>query len=168
MIRLWPHRIRGDGHFVALMKKAGEAAPVVRRTGTGIPSAQVEKMPGRWAQALQGYVTADWEGHLDALPPEMPDLTGLRLMRRGLRLGERSRQHSTPDHALAMAFGPDFFDRSVKLDDEAARAFLAGEAMALGAPDGWTHVSWRGYPLGFGKMSQGTLKNHLPKGLRLR
>ena len=45
---------------------------------------------------------------------------------------------------------------------------LSGRDVAFDAPDGWTHVSWRGFPLGFGKMSQGVLKNHLPKGLRLR
>ena len=67
-----------------------------------------------------------------------------------------------------MAFAPESFDRVVSLDDGAARAFLAGEALPMNAPDGWTHVSWRGHPLGFGKMSQSTLKNHLPKGLRIR
>jgi len=168
MLRLWPHRLRGDGHFVALMKREGDAAPRVRREGPGLSAARIDDLPGRWVRALEGCVIEERAGALEALPPEMPDLDGLRVIRRGLRLGGGPRRHAPPDHALAMAFGPEGFDRRAELDDGAARLFLAGEAMALDAPDGWTHISWRGHPLGFGKVSQGILKNHLPKGLRWR
>ena len=79
-----------------------------------------------------------------------------------------SRGYPKPAHALAMAFSPKFFDRTQSLDEASARAYLSGETIPLDAPDGWTHVSFQGWPLGFGKMTQGTLKNHLPKGLRIR
>jgi len=167
MLRLWPHRVRGDGHFVALLKKDGEGAPAQRRRAGQVPRTLTDALPGRWAEALDGWCIAESGGYLDALPPQMPELTGLRALRRGLRLAEQGKNRVTPDHALAMAFAPGYFDRAVSLDDLAARAYLAGEALPADAPDGWTHVSWRGFPLGFGKMSQGTLKNHLPKGLRL-
>ena len=36
------------------------------------------------------------------------------------------------------------------------------------AAAGYAAVCWRGHPLGFGKLAGGMLKNHLPKGLRLR
>ena len=169
MLRLWPHRIRGDGHFVALMKRAGEAMPSSPPPWSDhIPGALLDALPGSWAQALSGWRVSDNGGFYDALPPEMPDLSGLRVLRRGLRLAQQGRNHIIPDHALAMAFPPADFARTVSLDDSAAAAFLRGEALPADAPDGWTHVSWRGFPLGFGKMTQGTLKNHLPKGLRLR
>ncbi|MBR1560975.1 MAG: RNA methyltransferase, partial [Clostridia bacterium] len=50
--------------------------------------------------------------------------------------------------------------------DARAAAYLAGEALSADAENGWARVEWRGMPLGWGKVSQGTLKNHLPKGLR--
>ena len=168
MLRLWPHKLKGEGHFVALLRREEEAAPTSLRKGWKIPETQIEKMPGRWAGVLDSFIIAEWGGVLEALPLEMPDLSGVRVLRRGLRLGEQGKKYSMPDHALSMAFAPQFFERRAALDDDRARAYLAGEAFAFDAPDGWTHVSWRGYPLGFGKMSQGTLKNHLPKGLRLR
>ncbi len=184
MLRLWPHRIKGDGHFVALMKRAGEAlptlpspragqvpqarldAPTPPRTGQ-IPQTLLDALPGPWAEALDGWRVLEKGGYYDALPPGMPDLSGLRVLRRGLRLAQQGKNHIIPDHALAMAFPPAAFDRTVSLDSLTASAFLRGEALPADAPDGWTHVNWRGFPLGFGKMSQGTLKNHLPKGLRL-
>lgn len=167
MLRLWPHKLKGDGHFIALMRRAGEAAPAPRRQAGRMPTALADALPGRWAGALDGWAIEESNGRVDALPPEMPDLDGLRALRRGVRLCE-AKGFIRPDHALAMAFAPEFFERRASLDDRGARAFLAGEAFAFDAPDGWTHVSWRGFPLGFGKMSQGVLKSHLPKGLRLR
>lgn len=166
-LRLWPHRLRGDGHFVALMTRRGGAAGAPVRGAGRIPGALTLALPGRWTEALSGWVVSETNGFVDALPPEMPNLNGLRTLRRGLRLCE-AQGYVKPGHALAMAFPPSAFDRRVSLDDESARAYLGGEAFSIDAPDGWTHVSWRGFPLGFGKMSQGTLKNHLPKGLRLR
>jgi NOL1/NOP2/fmu family ribosome biogenesis protein len=169
MLRLWPHRIKGDGHFVALLKRAGEVLPSPPSPRIGqVPRMLPDALPGSWAEALDGWSVSEKGGFFDALPPEMPDLTGLRVLRRGLRLAEQGKNHVTPDHALAMAFPPAAFDRAISLGDAAASTFLHGEALPAEAPDGWTHVSWRGYPLGFGKMTQGTLKNHLPKGLRLR
>jgi 16S rRNA C967 or C1407 C5-methylase (RsmB/RsmF family)/NOL1/NOP2/fmu family ribosome biogenesis protein len=167
MLRLWPYRLRGDGHFAALLRREGAAAPSRTRQPGRIPSALQDALPGRWAETLEGWAVEESNGFIRALPPEMPDLSGLRALRSGVHLCE-TRGHLKPDHALAMAFAPDFFGRAVSLDDGPARAYLSGEALATGAPDGWTHVSWRGCPLGFGKVSQGTLKNHLPKGLRVR
>jgi len=167
MLRLWPHKLRGDGHFVALLKRAGEASPAPGRRAGQIPAALRDALPGRWTEALEGWSVEGSGEAFDALPPEMPGLSGLRALRRGLRLGE-VKGYAKPDHALAMAFQPGCFERAVSLDDGAACAYLRGEALPADAPDGWTHVSWRGFPLGFGKMSQGTLKNHLPKGLRVR
>jgi NOL1/NOP2/fmu family ribosome biogenesis protein len=169
MLQLWPHRLRGDGHFVALLRRAGEAPTASRPPRVGqIPRALLDALPGSWAKALDGWSVLEKGGYYDALPPEMPDLTGRRVLRRGLRLAQQGKNHIIPDHALAMAFQPAAFDRTVSLDDVDAADFLRGLALAADAPDGWAHVGWRGFPLGFGKMSQGTLKNHLPKGLRLR
>jgi 16S rRNA C967 or C1407 C5-methylase (RsmB/RsmF family)/NOL1/NOP2/fmu family ribosome biogenesis protein len=167
MLRLWPHRLLGDGHFVALMRRVGELYPSLHRSVGTPPQALLNALPGHWAENLQGWSVIETKGFIDALPPEMPDLSGVRVLRRGLRLCE-TKGYVKPDHALAMAFPPEYFARAVSLDDVAARAFLGGETIPMDAPDGWTHVSWRSFPLGFGKMSQGILKNHLPKGLRLR
>jgi NOL1/NOP2/fmu family ribosome biogenesis protein len=46
-------------------------------------------------------------------------------------------------------------------------AYLKGETIrAKDGTSGWTLVSVEGYPLGWGKASEGQLKNHFPKGLR--
>ena len=52
--------------------------------------------------------------------------------------------------------------------DEQAASYLSGEAFPVDVPSGWTLAAWRGLPLGWCKITGGTLKNHLPKGLRRR
>jgi NOL1/NOP2/sun family putative RNA methylase len=167
MLRLWPHRLRGDGHFVALLFRSGEGRLPQKKSAGGIPDALGALLPGRWAERFEGFSVAEANGVFSALPGALPELSGLRVLRGGLRLCD-VRGHVKPDHALAMAFSPQDFDRAVTLDEAKARRYLAGEALRLDAPSGWTHVSWRGLPLGFGKVSEGALKNHLPKGLRIR
>ena len=65
-----------------------------------------------------------------------------------------------------MALPPRLAQRRVLLPDAQALAFLRGEALHAAGDRGWTLVAWRGLPLGWGKAVDGTLKNHLPKGLR--
>ena len=99
------------------------------------------------------------------VPRDMPDLSGLRVLRDGLRLARAGKNYVEPDHALAMALFPEQAAGALDLDDEGALRYLAGET--FDAPGrGWTLVTHRGLPLGWGKIANGTLKNHLPKGLR--
>ena len=52
--------------------------------------------------------------------------------------------------------------------DEQAASYLSGEAFPVDAPTGWTLAAWRGLPPVILHQPSGTLKNHLPKGLRRR
>lgn len=45
---------------------------------------------------------------------------------------------------------------------------MEGEALTMDTPDGWVLITCGGLSLGWGKASGGVIKNHLPKGLRLR
>ncbi|RMF31546.1 MAG: Fmu (Sun) protein, partial [Chloroflexi bacterium] len=45
-------------------------------------------------------------------------------------------------------------------------AYLRGKPLHLPGPEGWLLVTVDGFPLGWGKRVQGTVKNHYPKYLR--
>ncbi len=99
-------------------------------------------------------------------------LRGLHILRAGLCVGtivgaERGRGRFEPDHALAMAWNVSDGGRFFPVESvESATAYLHGET--LPAPDvrGWHMVTFCGLPLGWGKASDGVMKNHYPKGLR--
>lgn len=174
MLRLWPHRVRGDGHFVAKLRRAGDA-PGPRECPATRPDREVARLIDALEQdvcALPDVVSGmrffrqgDW---LCARPAMCPNLDGLRAVSPGLQLLRVGRNHIEPAHALAMALPPACARRRAELDEAQARAWLRGEALPLDGADGWTLVTHRGLPLGWGKRSGGTLKNHLPKGLRRR
>ena len=90
------------------------------------------------------------------------------VLRAGLPLATLGRSHIEPAHALAMALDPETARQTINLTDEQAASYLSGEAFPVDAPTGWTLAAWRGLPLGWCKITGGTLKNHLPKGLRRR
>jgi len=173
MLRLFPHRLRGDGHFVARLRRGGESKAV--EAAPGRPDRAVaawvealEREACRLPEAVSGMLFVRQGDWLYARPSACPDLNGLRVISPGLCLARIGRNHIEPAHALAMAVDPAGARRRFDLDEAAARAWLRGEAVPCKGERGWTLALHRGMPLGWGKVSDGTLKNHLPKGLRRR
>jgi len=184
--RFWPHLGGGEGHFVALM----------RRMGTGIMSraraSQPTRLPKRafhpFLDFCQGTLNIEWPAeslalrgsYLYALPGRQPDLDGLRLIHSGWWLGTLKKERFEPSHALAMALQPGEARRSLKLrlDDERVHGYLRGDVLgieiherealqpSLHAGNGWILTTVEGFPLGWGKLVKGVVKNYYPRGLR--
>ena len=126
-----------------------------------------------------GYQFLMFGEQLYAVHADCPGLDGLTVLRPGLHLGTVKKGRFEPSHALALALTPAMIedlhleDRCIQLvgDDLAAR-YLKGEALAesvlarLPEHEGWNLVMYGGFPLGWGKVSGGSVKNHYPKGLR--
>ncbi len=102
-------------------------------------------------------------------------LHDLHVLRAGVRAGtvmglERGRLRFEPDHALAMAMdvAPETLPTGYfKIEtEELAVAYLRGETLSAPGVRGWRVMTYRGLPLGWGKASDGIMKNHYPKGLR--
>lgn len=172
-VRLWPHHLRGEGHFIAkLVRPAGPGTARGNRTrGRGLSRVSRE-VAGAWrgfvAEALEGdpgEVTVTGERAYLVPDPEVAG-AGVRLVRPGLLAGRARPGRFEPAHALAMAAGVVTARRVREVDDQEAAAFVRGETLASGEAAGWALVSWNGWPLGWGRAAGGVLKNHYPKGLR--
>jgi NOL1/NOP2/fmu family ribosome biogenesis protein len=61
--------------------------------------------------------------------------------------------------------GPTVARRVRELDEDEAASWVRGETLDAHGLAGWTLVTWRGWPLGWGRGVGGALKNHYPKGL---
>ena len=188
-VHLYPHEIRGEGHFVSLLRKSPDepgapepdsprrAAKPARGRGEGARKEKKEQpaiavpedvlAPGVSFGRLYAAGDSLW-----ALPEGLDDLTrlsGLRVLRTGLLLARQEGRRAEPDHALAMALRPEEAARTAELTHAQALAYQAGEALDLGALEpGWTLLTLCGVSLGFGKQAGGVMKNHYPKGLRRR
>ncbi len=95
----------------------------------------------------------------------------LHILRAGVCVGhiagaERGRGRLEPDHALAMLKGVESGQSFPLESEEDATAYLRGETLPAPGRRGWHIVTYKGLPLGWGKASDGVMKNHYPKGLR--
>ena len=80
-------------------------------------------------------------------------------------MGETVKGRFEPAHALAMAAGCPL-RRRTELSEADALRYLRGETLPTDL-SGWCAVTHAGLALGLGKGTDGVLKNHLPKGLRM-
>lgn len=177
MLRAFPHRVRGDGHFVALLRKAPAPGRMKktnekkRAAHDGIAPEAAVKMLEETACALPDFIRTQrlfsMGDRVYCAPQDAPALQGVRTVSPGLCLMRAGRSHVEPAHALAMALPPALAHRRVMLSFEAACAYLTGEAIEYDGPQGWTLALYRDMPLGWAKASNGLLKNHLPSALRI-
>lgn len=176
--RIWPHRVHGEGHFVAMLRKknTGEIHGV-----NWYHPARV-KLPDE-VQEFLGHIRWDFDisrmelqkDRLYYLPKQMPSVKGLRMLRNGLFLGEIKKNRFEPSQSLALALRAEEFDQSISLpvEDERVIRYLKGETIELereaanaGIKSGLVLLCVDGYPLGWGKLNSGTLKNKYLPGWR--
>ena len=107
------------------------------------------------------------------MPENLPDLRGIRFLRTGLLLGELKKKRFEPSQALAMNLTRDEYAHTINLsaDDERVGRYLKGETIEVDdltsvKEKGWQLVCVDGFPLGWGKLSGGTLKNKYLPGWR--
>lgn len=170
MLRLWPHITKGEGHFVALLQKDGDspcACPKEKSACTPLTRQEMTVVHDFLSEHLINppSVSGRFLGHVVSLPDApLPDLSGLRILRLGLQLGDIKGKLFQPDHALALAL-PVRFTHPVS--EEEAALYQSGQVLPCGdGVKGWLCPVYGGMQLGWGKASQNQIKNHYPKGLR--
>ncbi|MDO4333606.1 MAG: RsmF rRNA methyltransferase first C-terminal domain-containing protein [Eubacteriales bacterium] len=175
-IRLWPHKVKGEGHYLAVLRKEGDVPAGYRgrcRFGTeaGIAKKDCEGYLQFQAENLKTAfdgVFLKFGDQLYLAPENTPSLRGLKALRPGLHLGTMKKNRFEPSHALAMALKPQEAARSLALaaDSAECRAWLNGMTLSAQGEKGWYLVTADGYSIGWGKLAGTVLKNHYPKGLR--
>ncbi len=181
--RFWPHLEKGEGHYMALLKKAGElsehkalsnGAKLDKGKEKLVLSFIEENLNEETAKALKeqaaenGYIT--FGDQIFLAPPQCPSIRGLKVQRAGLALGEIKKDRFEPSHALALYLKPKMAKRFYGLTKEEATSYIRGEAiqgrMLEQADMGWGILSYMDFSVGWGKASGSQIKNHYPKGLR--
>lgn len=175
-IRLWPHKLKGEGHFVALLKNNSSKAKKIKNHrfqkltkketlfcldflhDCGIASLVKEK-----SLVLYGK-------KVFAVPKLVPDFSSLHTLRCGLHLGNLEKNRFEPSHSLALALMPGQVKNLNHIDfnekDPALISYLKGYGLECEGPKGWTIISANGFALGWGKRSGISVNNAYPKGLR--
>ena len=160
---VWPHRSLGEGQFVALLRRKGTGKA---RITDGSAAFRIPKDAERlWAASNLGMNRPNAQFGSSLVRLEyIPDLEGIKVLRLGLHLAEIRGKNLLPDHAAALAMTRPEGPERILTDAEALR-YLAGESIP-GDEKGWMLMTWQNLVLGWGKGSDGNIRNHYPKGLR--
>lgn len=174
MERLWPHKIEGEGHFVAVLTKndgyEGRAEFEKPLAAKNIPADYLSFAKEFFVEPSMGSSYLMFGDNLYLMPEDMPALDKLKVVRPGLWLGTIKKNRFEPAHALALASTSiaGNLNNTVNLtsDSKELAAYLRGETLNIPGSNGWCAVTVDGYTIGLGKRVNGIVKNHYPKGLR--
>lgn len=220
-VRIWPHKMAGEGHFLALLHKKvpGETAGAQENDRNGHPNR--ETMVDEHKNQVEGTISdikgigkpeikalteffadvsmeMNWKqvevrkGQVYLVPEALGTRKGLVFLRNGLYLGEIRKDRFEPSQSFAMALKKKEYMAVIDLDysDVRVEKYLRGEtlevddivernlqkaeemhnakAMKKRLEKGWQLVCVNGYPLGWGKLVNGTLKNKYHAGWRMK
>lgn len=176
--RILPHLADGEGHYLALLQKQEAAEKKLKYTQNkfwNAPSGKkvvTECLNGILKQQTLSYENLLLFGdQIYLLPPEMPSIKGLKVLRPGLHLGTLKKNRMEPSHALALSLKPQEVRTTLDLnaDCDELQAYLRGLQLSADPGwKGWVLIGVQGCSIGWGKAASGVLKNHYPKGLRIQ
>lgn len=170
--RILPHE-GGEGHFIALLQRHGDAEsvsprPYISPARDGHRDEAAALYADNFiAQPIGDFVTVG--DYVRLLPPELPDIGGCGVIAAGFAVAEICKNRLEPCHAAYLATSLADCRRAVELgtDDPLLLAYLHGEELTVDSERGFTAVGTAGMSVGFGKSVGNRLKNRYPKGLRL-
>ena len=175
-LRLWPHRINGEGHYAAVLVKMGEMPDGYRGIAPGgLEKGVPEKELGEYSAFVKEFLQVKLQGtfmkfgdNIYLMPENMPSLKGLNVLRPGLHIGTLKKNRFEPSHALALALAPGDAVNVYNLDskENTITAYLNGQTFPAEGEKGWYLICVDGFSIGWGKLAGGIMKNHYPKGLR--
>lgn len=154
-VRLWPQRVHAEGHFLALMRKAGQVdrrisvikaidqtvsseVPGKKRKHSGRNTGRIRKqeqrgvvlqIPEEYTSILPDGVPYALDNRVYLLPEGEQPRAGLRYLRTGLLLGEDRHGRFVPSQALAMAASRGSFPSRVDLKQDDTMRYLKGETV---------------------------------------
>ncbi len=176
-VRLFPHRVAGEGHFICRLKRDGKGEGRRGREARlpGMNRLQAEL----WGTFAQEVLSVDFPAdrlrvrgeRLYLVPEEMLDFGNLRVVHPGVWLGTFKTGRFEQAHPLALYLKRGQARNLLDLQTgekgghrPPLQAYLRGESLPSEGLPGWTLVTVDGWPLGWGKRVQGVVKNHYPRG----
>lgn len=170
-VKLWPHLVKGEGYYIVALQHLGEKSKPIKFTHR-----MKNPMPPAWKQfAEENLINLNIQPNfvLDErmfqIPISYQFHSALHTLRAGVYFGEIQKNIYYPSHHLAHYLQPQDVKQSLDLSIQDPRLmhYLRGEEMDADVEKGWILIMVNGISLGWGKASQGRIKNHYPKSLRL-
>lgn len=171
--RLFPHLVRGEGHFVAKLRLAGELPnePVKPLKIKPLVKAARDEVTTFFSTSLRKPLTGQFYRHgdfLSLLPTTMIPFERVKVVRAGLELGSFRKNRFEPSHSIATALDPADFQTVIEVDADGYARYRHGETLTTSlSGKRFVLLTFEHKPFAIGKLVNGTVKNFYPKGLRV-
>ena len=171
-VRLWPHKVKGEGHFAVRLRK-----PINSTIGGTVKISKVKHyfISKKELKELEKFVREifiksnieDYAKQLrffgDNLFLIPQEINGIKIIRTGLHIAVQRKGRFEPAHALCRAIKPEDVKQYQDCDYNTALKFLHGEVINCDSDfKGWVLIGYKGFGLGWGKAQNGIAKNHYP------
>lgn len=178
-VRIFPHHFKGEGHFIAKLRKLGNPVDKETRDRPVKISRNISDLSRDQQQLWQAFKKetlnsvsfgrlVSFKDDLYAVPEITPNLDGIKIVRLGLKLGTFKKKRFEPSYALALALKPGELKHTININDEDWAKYVHGDTFQVDRElmKGWYQIVCESLPVGFVKVVNGTAKNFFPKGLR--
>jgi NOL1/NOP2/sun family putative RNA methylase len=173
-VRLWPHKIEGEGHFLALLRKKERLDTINKKKNRVNKGAN---LPQEFKDFLKDFDIVFKEERFELRDEKlyyMPDVElpqkGLRILRSGFYFGDVKKNRFEPSQSLAMGIKMSEYNKIINLNckDDNVIKYLKCETIELEKEykNVWYLICVDGYPLGWGKVNGQTVKNKYQAGWR--
>lgn len=173
--RFLPHRLRGEGLFVAVVRKpTGSASTRLKVVRTAKEDKTIESLR-KWLKNGERYMLErDGDSIIAVDKNHAATVARLRqhldIIKVGIELATIKGRDYAPAHSLAMSTEINVGSfPSADVDKDTALSYLRREAVALpdGTPKGYLLLTYEGYPLGFVKNVGNRANNLYPLNWRI-
>ena len=161
--RLMPHKLRGEGHFIAKLRKSGQPQTDPRRGNV-----DSRPLPANLRNFLKEFplpdgIPLEFRQEIQVVHPDSPNLDSIKVVRAGIPVAHSLKNRLEPHHGLSRVI---LHHNTLELEPSEVSAYLRGETISSGGTNGWVLLRTQGLALGWGKRVGSTIKNHYPKHLR--
>lgn len=176
-VRLFPHHIKGEGHFIA--KLVWSQTPDDNSTTAKIKPYKSVKLTKADQLLFQEFMQAILPNYqirnlvrfgdqLFDMPNEMPSIDQMNIITPGIHLGTFKKKRFEPALGLALAIDTNQFSQTIEITIDQWHQYVHGDTLKLDTQlaKGWYLLTCRTHAVAFGKVVNQTLKNFYPKGLR--
>ena len=170
--RFMPHRVDGEGLFMAAFRKDGDSPRQDIRVKEKLPK-KADEMGKNWLFTPENYMI-DQQGDLYVAVPQdiRREVAALRallnVLHAGVEVATMMGRKTVPHHALAMSLAraADAFP-TCEVDYATALRYLRGESITVDGPRGYVLIAHRGAVLGFANNLGNRANNLYPKPQRI-
>lgn len=163
--RVYPHLVKGEGQFLSVLKKEDGIINNPKRINKFVKNELLDDfMKKNLKSSLTNIISKG--DNLYYLADNL-DLSSLKVLNYGVKLGEVFNKRFVPNHNFFKAFSYLFINHlDLDFKDELVRKYLHGEQITANVNNGFGVISINGVALGGFKATNNNLNNYYPKGLR--